>query len=46
VAAVAIEHAALVCSADDDFRRFEGVQLFNPLAGDQMREPLLAYQRA
>ena len=31
VAALAIEHGAELCSADADFRRFEGVRLVNPL---------------
>ena len=32
LAALAIEHGLLVCSADDDFQRFPGVRWRNPLA--------------
>jgi toxin-antitoxin system PIN domain toxin len=32
LAALAIEHGAELCSADNDFSRFEGVRWFNPLA--------------
>lgn len=32
LAALAIEHGAAVASADNDFRRFAGVKLVNPLA--------------
>ncbi len=32
LAAIAIEHAATVASADNDFRRFPGLDYFNPLA--------------
>lgn len=32
IAALAIEHGATVCSADNDFRRFPGVKHVNPLA--------------
>ncbi|MEO8680397.1 MAG: TA system VapC family ribonuclease toxin [Vicinamibacterales bacterium] len=31
LAALAIEHGLTLCSADADFRRFNGLQLFNPL---------------
>lgn len=43
LAAIAIEHAALLCSADNDFKRFQGVQHFNPLDEDHVREPQLSY---
>jgi toxin-antitoxin system PIN domain toxin len=33
VAALAIEHGCEIASADNDFRRFPGVVLVNPLAG-------------
>lgn len=32
LAAIAIENGAIVCSADYDFRRFQGIQHLNPLA--------------
>jgi hypothetical protein len=31
LAALAIEHSAAVCSTDNDFRRFPGLRLVNPL---------------
>jgi uncharacterized protein len=31
LAALAIEHGATVCSADSDFKRFPGLEHFNPL---------------
>ena len=31
LAALAIEHGATLCSADRDFRRFDGLRLLNPL---------------
>jgi len=31
LAALAIEHNCTLCSADNDFRRFPGLQLINPL---------------
>ena len=43
IAAIAIEHSALVCSADTDFLRFEGVQYHNPLLDLGIQEPTLAY---
>lgn len=43
LAAIAIEHGALLCSADNDFRRFEGLQYFNPFTADAVQEPMLAY---
>lgn len=43
LAAIAVEHGALLCSADNDFKRFQGVQYFNPLEEDGVREPLLIY---
>ncbi len=43
LAAIAIDHNCLVCSADNDFRRFEGVQFYNPLQDDGVHEPRLAY---
>lgn len=33
LAALAIEHGAELCSADNDFLRFEGLRWTNPLAG-------------
>lgn len=33
LAALAVEHGAELCSADNDFSRFEGVRWVNPLAG-------------
>lgn len=32
IASLAIEHGATVCSADNDLRRFVGVNYLNPLA--------------
>ena len=32
LAALAIEHACTLCSADSDFRRFAGLRFLNPLA--------------
>ena len=43
LAAIAFEHSALLCSADNDFQRFQGVQYHNPLAADGVKEPSLAY---
>ena len=43
IAAIAIEHGALVCSADSDFNRFQGVQFYNPFEDNQIKEPLIAY---
>ena len=44
IAALAIERAALVCSTDNDFKRFQGVQHVNPLSDpDAVHEPLLNY---
>jgi uncharacterized protein len=44
IAALAIERAALVCSTDNDFKRFQGVQHVNPLSDpDAVHEPLLHY---
>jgi len=43
LAAIAIERGALLCSADNDFRRFQGVQHFNPLDESGVREPMLEY---
>ena len=34
LAALAIEHGATLCTADRDFRRFEGLRVENPLVGD------------
>lgn len=31
IAALAVEHGAVLCSSDDDFRRFAGVESLNPL---------------
>ena len=33
LAALSVEHGAELCSADNDFSRFEGVRWVNPLAG-------------
>ncbi|MDA0791308.1 MAG: PIN domain-containing protein, partial [Proteobacteria bacterium] len=44
LAAIAIDNACVICSADNDFKRFQGVQHFNPLADeDAVREPMLSY---
>jgi toxin-antitoxin system PIN domain toxin len=44
IAAIAIDRGCLLCSADNDFHRFEGLQFHNPLdAGSSVREPSLAY---
>ena len=43
IAAIAIENSALVCSADTDFLRFQGVQYHNPLLELSIQEPSLAY---
>ncbi len=43
LAAIAIEHSVLLCSADTDFLRFEGVQYHNPLIDLSIQEPALAY---
>ena len=43
IAAIAIESSALVCSADTDFLRFQGVQYHNPLIDMSIQEPSLAY---
>ena len=43
LAAIAIDRNCLVCSADNDFRRFEGVQFYNPLQPNGVKEPRLAY---
>jgi uncharacterized protein len=32
LAAIALEHGAILCSADRDFARFEGLRWFDPLA--------------
>jgi hypothetical protein len=32
--ALAIEHGAKLCSSDRDFRRFPGIELFDPLVAD------------
>jgi hypothetical protein len=33
LAALAIEHGLVLCSADGDFARFEGLRFENPLSG-------------
>ena len=43
LAAIAIDNAALMCSADNDFKRFIGVQHHNPLEESGIREPMLSY---
>ena len=45
LAAIAIDHGALICSADNDFKRFEGVQHYNPIHDHEgIKEPLLVYR--
>lgn len=41
IAAIAIEHGYAVCSADNDFKRFDGVVHINPLQG--IHEPKASY---
>ena len=44
LAAIAIDNACVICSADSDFKRFQGVQHFNPIADeDSVHEPMLSY---
>ena len=44
LAAIAIDNACVICSADNDFKRFQGVQHFNPIADeDAVHEPMLSY---
>lgn len=38
LAALAIEYGATLCSADNDFRRFEGLDYVNPLAAGNLQE--------
>ena len=35
LAALALEHGAVMCSTDRDFRRFRGLKLVDPLEGNQ-----------
>jgi toxin-antitoxin system PIN domain toxin len=35
LAALALEHGAVVVTSDRDFRRFEGIKTLDPLAGDR-----------
>lgn len=45
LAAIAIDRGCLLCSADSDFHRFEGLQFHNPLDDSSVREPALASGR-
>lgn len=45
LAALAIEYAATLYSADNDFRRFEGLDYVNPISGDKLQESRQAYSR-
>lgn len=45
LAALAIEHGYTLYSADNDFKRFEGLQHVNPLAAGEVHEPDSAYSR-
>jgi len=38
IAAIAIEHDHVVCSADNDFKRFKGIRHVNPLASEGAHE--------
>ena len=38
LAALAIEHGAILCSTDRDFTRFKGLRLLNPLEQDSQPE--------
>lgn len=44
IAAIAIEHGCTVYSADNDFKRFVGLQHVNPLAHRDIHETLAAYR--
>lgn len=43
LAALAIEYDATLYSADNDFRRFDGLDYVNPLAAGKLQEPSEAY---
>jgi toxin-antitoxin system PIN domain toxin len=43
IAAIAIEHGCTVYSADNDFKRFVGLQHINPLAHRDIHETLAQY---
>jgi len=43
IAAIAIEHGCVVCSADNDFKRFEGIRHINPLAPGGVHEHTAAW---
>ncbi len=36
LAALAIEHGAVLCTTDRDFARFPGLRIYNPLAADEV----------
>jgi toxin-antitoxin system PIN domain toxin len=44
IAAIAIEHGYTVYSADNDFKRFTGLQHVNPLEHNDIHETLAAYR--
>jgi toxin-antitoxin system PIN domain toxin len=44
IAAIAIEHGYTVYSADNDFKRFTGLQHINPLEHNDIHETLAAYR--
>ena len=39
LAALAIEHGAVLCTTDHDFARFPGLRWLNPLQGERPRRP-------
>lgn len=43
VAAIALEHGYTVYSADNDFKRFDGLRHVNPLAGQEVHDDALSY---
>lgn len=46
LAALAIEHGAILCTTDRDFSRFRGLRVENPLADDSLERGLLSPGRA
>ncbi|HEX7028709.1 MAG TPA: type II toxin-antitoxin system VapC family toxin [Gammaproteobacteria bacterium] len=44
IAAIAIEHGYIVYSADNDFKRFTGLQHINPLEHNDIHETLATYR--
>jgi hypothetical protein len=44
IAAIAIEHGYTIYSADNDFKRFTGLQHINPLEHNDIHETLAAYR--